>query len=106
MTQTDDFAKAIYSLSIVAIFANFQNPLISRLSAVFFAPFSLYNSCNVIVESFSACFNLFYFLTQANDFCKGYSLCMVAIFTNFQNSFISRILAVFSKSSWRRTNVM
>ena len=35
LTESDDFAKAIFSLCIYGIFANFQNGLIFGISGVF-----------------------------------------------------------------------
>ena len=36
------------------------------------------------VETFLICLREFYFLTQSDDFKKGYSLCMEAIFADIQ----------------------
>ena len=48
-------------------------------------------------------FFAFLILTQSKDFAKGYSLCLAAIFDNFQNALIFRILAVFWSCFLHRT---
>ena len=45
--------------AVVVIFANFQNALISPILAFFLEPFFAQNNCNVLVESFFACFRHF-----------------------------------------------
>ena len=44
---------------------------------------------NVVVESLFSCFLHFYFLTQNDQFCKGYSLCYglwkMAVFLKWSN---------------------
>ena len=76
-----------YSLWILAIFGNFQNALILTKIVVFSSRFFAQNNFNVFVETFFACFRLFYFLTRTEYFAW-------AIFGNFQNGHIIRILAV------------
>ena len=50
------------------------------------------NNCNVLVESFFACFRHFEFFTQTDHFGRAiYSLCLVAVFANFENGVISPI---------------
>ena len=49
-----------------------------------------------VVETFLACFLAFFIFDPKCEFCRGYSLCLVAIFGNSKNALIFRILAVFS----------
>ena len=89
-----------YSLCMVAIFADFQNRLIFRILGVFSIVFwkeQRWCACGVVFRMFLAI--LFF---DANwPFCKGYSLCIVAIFADFQNRLIFRILGVFSSVFWK-----
>ena len=48
-----------------------------------------------VVETFLACFFAFLIFDPKCRFCKGYSLCLVANFGNFQNGLIFQILAAF-----------
>ena len=95
-----------FSLCIVAIFANFQNGLISQILAGFWSRFLHKNKCNVPVESFIPCFLAFLIFEPNWPFCKGYSLCIVAIFANCQNGLIFRILALFWSRFLHNTTVM
>ena len=54
-----------------------------------------WNNFIVLLESLSVFFWILKFLTQSDHFPKAYSPCIVAIFANFQNGLIFRILAVF-----------
>ena len=83
-----------YSLCIVAIFGNFQNALIFRILAVFGAVFcieQLEGGPKIVFRTFWAVL----FFDPKSVFCMGYSLCIVAIFGNFQNALIFRILGGF-----------
>ena len=51
-------------------------------------------------------FLAFLFFDPNWPFCKGYSLCIVAIFANFQNGLISQILAAFWSRFWHKTSLM
>ena len=89
-----------YSVCIVAIFADFQNRLISRILGVS----SIVNwkeqrwcACKVVFRMFLAIFCF-----DANrPFSKDYSVCIVAIFADFQNRLIFRILGAFSSVFWK-----
>ena len=52
----------------------------------------LYCASRVVFCIFFCIFSIF---EHNSPFSKGYSLCIVAIFANFQNGLIFRILAVF-----------
>ena len=83
-----------YCLCLAAIFDNFQNALIFRILAVFwscFFPRTTAMCCRNVFTMFFA----FLIFDPKWGFCKRYSLCLVAIFGNFQNALIIRILAVF-----------
>ena len=69
-----------YGPCILAIFGSFQNALIFFNISCFLEPFFASNNLNVLVETLFACFRQFYFLTQTEYFCMGYSLCIMAIF--------------------------
>ena len=108
MTPKWRFCK-VYSLCLVAIFGNFQNALIFRILAVFssvFAAVFCIEQLQCVVETFLACFYAFLIFDPKWRFCKVYSLCLVAIFGNFQNALIFRILAVFSSRFLHRTTAM
>ena len=94
-----------YSLCLVADFGNFQNALICRILAVFLAVFCI-EQLQCVLETFSVCFFAFLVFVLKWGFCIGYRLCLVAIFGNFQNSFIFRILAFFSSRFLHRTTAM
>ena len=95
----------VYSLCLVAIFGNFQNNLIFRILAVFGAVFCI-EQLQCVVETFLACFYAFLIFDPKWRFCIVYSLCLVAIFGNFQNALISRILPVFWRRFLHRTTEM
>ena len=95
----------VYSLCLVAIFANFQNALIFRILAVFSSRFFL-RTTQCLVETFLAYFFAFLTFDPKWPFCKGYNLCLVVILANFQNGLISQILAVFSCRFLHRTAAM
>ena len=93
-----------YSLCLVAICAHFQNPLISRILAVFRSVFcteQLLCDSSVVFRMFLAIL----FFDPDSPFSKGYSLCLVAIFSHFQNPLISRILSLFQIRFMHRTIV-
>ena len=95
----------VYSLCIVATFANFQNGHIFRILAFFWSPF-LYNTT---VMCFSALFRMLFGILIFDPnwpLCKGYSLCILAIFANFQNGLIFPVLAVFWSRFLHNTTVM
>ena len=83
-----------YSLCIVAIFANFQNGLISQILVAFWSRF-LHKKSLMACRVFYRMFLAFLIFDSKWPFCKRYSLCSVAIFGNFQNGLIFRILSVF-----------
>ena len=71
LTKSDDFAKAIYSLCMEAIFGNNQNSLFSRILGLSTSSFFALNKYNMLVDSFLICFRQFYFLTENDDFAKA-----------------------------------
>ena len=85
----------VYSLCLVAIFGNFQNALIFPILAVFWSRFFWTEQLQCVVETFLACFYAFLIFDPKWQFCKVYSLCLVAIFGHFQNALIFPILALF-----------
>ena len=95
-----------YSLCIVAIFASFQNGLIFLNISCFLEPFF----CIIQLQCAStAVFRMLFAILIFDPnwpVCKGYSLCIVAIFANFQNGLIFRILAVFWSGFLHNTTVM
>ena len=80
----------VYSLCLVAIFGNFENALIFRILAVFWSRF-LHRTTAMCCRNVLACFYAFLIFDPKWRFCKVYSLCLVAIFGNFQNALIFRI---------------
>ena len=58
----------VYSVWIVAIFGHFQNALIFRIIGFLCSLFFAYSNFNIFVETFSACFRQFYFVTQTKYF--------------------------------------
>ena len=93
MTQSDDFAKSI-AFAWWPCLAIFKCSHFSNISC-FFEPFFCIEQLQCVVETFLACFYAFLIFDPKWRFCKVYSLCLVAIFGNFQNALIFRILAVF-----------
>ena len=94
-----------YSLCTVAIFANFQNGLISQILAAFWSRF-LHKTSLMCLRVFYRMFLAFLIFDPNRPFCKGYSFCIVPIFANFQNGLIFRILAVFWSRFLHNTTVM
>ena len=94
-----------YSLCIVAIFANFQNGLIFRILAVFWSRFFYNTTVMCFYGRFLHAFRNFN-LDPNWPLCKGYSLCIVAVFANFKNGLLSEILAVFWSRFFHNTTVM
>ena len=97
-----------YSLCLVAIFDDFQNPLIFLMLAFFWSR-SLYRAtaiCCTNVVSISILILIFNFNFSKWGFCKPYTLCLVAIFATFQSPLIFRVLAVFSSRFLHRTTAM
>ena len=84
----------------MAIFGNFQNGLIFQILPVFSSGF-LHRTTRLFII-----FLAFLIFDPKWGFCKGYSLCLVAIFGNFQNGLIFRILAVFSNRFLHRRTAM
>ena len=95
----------VYSLCLVAIFGNFQNALIFPILDVFGAV-SCIEQLQCVVETFLACFYAFLIFDAKSRFCKVYSLCLVAIFGNFQNALIFPILVVFWSRYLLRSTAM
>ena len=82
MTQNDDFAKAI-AFAWTPFLLILKLPDFSSIGCFSQRVFA-YNNYIVPVETFLICLREFYFLTQSDDFKKGYSLCMEAIFADIQ----------------------
>ena len=80
----------------MAIFAHFQNGLIFRTLAVSSSRFLQRTTAISCTNVLSMCFYIFFIFDPKWPFCKGYSICLMAFFANFQNAFFFRILAVFS----------
>ena len=104
MTQSEDFPKAKAFawwpfLAILELLLFFEYELFFR------AVFSI-EQLQCVVETFLACLFAFLIFDPKWRFCKGYSLCLVAIFGNFENALICRILAVFSSRFLYRTTSM
>ena len=95
----------VYSVSLVAIFGQFQNALIFPILAVIWSRF-LHRKLQCVVETFLACSYAFLSFDPKWRFSKVYSLCLVAIFGHFQNALIFPILAVFWSRVLRRTTAM
>ena len=104
MTQSDDFAKSI-AFAWWPFLAIFKNALIFRILAVFSNRFCI-EQLQCVVETFLACFYAFLIFDRKWRFCKVYRLCLVAIFGNFQNALIFRILAGFWSRFLHRTTAM
>ena len=60
----------------------------------------------MVLKSFFAPFGHFYFFNPKSVFCMGYSLCIVAIFGNFQNALIFGILGGFLSGFLHTTTLM
>ena len=104
MIQSDDFAKSIAFawwpfLAIFKMLSFFEYDL-------FFGASFCIEQLQCVVETFLACFYAFLIFDPKWRFCKVYSLCLVAIFGNFQNALIFRIWAVFWSRSFHRTTGM
>ena len=95
----------VYSLCLVAIFGHFQNALIFRILAVFSSRF-LHRTTAMCCRNVFSMFYAFLIFDPKWQFCKVYSLCLVAIFGHFQNALIFPILAVFSSRFLHRTTAM
>ena len=93
LTQNDDFARRC-SVSLVAIFWNFQNTLIFRIISCFLEPFFPEKNYNMLKKRFSMFFAFLIFAPRWGIF-EGYSLCLVAILAVFKKALIFRILVVF-----------
>ena len=104
LTQTVHFAKTI-AFCMVAIFAKFQNRLICRILAAFYSRFLHKTTVMCFYSRLCMFFTLLMFDPNC-PFCEGYSLCMVAIFANFQNRLIFRITSVFLNRFFYTTTVM
>ena len=98
----------VYSLCLVAIFGHFQNALIFRILAVFSTPFLHRATAMCCRNVFSMFFCIFNFWLKVNSLksLKVLSLCLVAIFGQFQNTLIFRILASFSRRPLHKTIAM
>ena len=104
MTQSEDFAKAIAFnwwpfLGIFKMLSFFEYKLL-------FGDDFCIEQLQCVVATFLACFFAFLIFDPKLGFCNGYSLCLVAIFGNFQNTLIFRILAVFGSRFLHRTTAM
>ena len=94
-----------YSFCLVAVFGNFKHPLIFRILVPFWSPFCI-EQLQCVVKTFLSCFFAFLIFDPKWGFYKGFSLCLVPIFGNFQNALNFRILAVFGSHFLHRTPAM
>ena len=78
----------------MAIFGHYQSALIFPILAVFWSRFLQRTTATCCRNVFSMFLCMFCFWPKW-QFCKVYSLCLVAIFGHFQNALIFPILAVF-----------
>ena len=76
MTQTDHFRKGI----AFAKWLTFKMVSFLEYLFFFFERFFAHNYFNVLVESISACFSEFYFLTQIDHFGKAIAFAKLLIF--------------------------
>ena len=92
MTQSDDFANQAFAwwpfLPTLKMLSFFEYELV--FEAVFCT-----EQLECVVETFLPCFYAFLIFDPKWRFCKVYNLCLLAIFGNFQNALIFRILANF-----------
>ena len=96
----------VYSLCFGAIFGHFQNVLISLILAVFWSRFLHRTTAMCWRNVFGMFLCIFYFFDPKWRFYKVYSLCLGAIFGNFQNAPFFRILAVLWSRFLHRTTAM
>ena len=73
---------------------------------LFFGAVFCIEQLQCVVETFLACFYAFLILDPKWRFCKVYSLCLVAIFGNFQNGLIFGILAALWNRFLHRTTAI
>ena len=104
MTQSDNFAKSI-AFAWWPFLAIFKMLLFFEYCVFFRAVFCI-EQLQCVVETFSVCLYTFLIFDPKWQFCKVYSLCLVAIFGHFQNALIFRILCVFSSRFLHRTTAM
>ena len=69
---------------MVAIFASFQNAVISRILAVFSSGFFFIEQLECADKVVLGMFMAFFIFEPNRPACKGYSLCVVAIFAIFK----------------------
>ena len=100
--NSEDFGKSIAS-SCPFFFSKCSHYFQYKL---FFGTVFCIEQLQWVVETFLACFYAFLIFDPKWRFCKVYSLCLVAIFGNFQNALIFRILAVFWSRFLHRTTAM
>ena len=104
MTQSENFAKSV-AFVWGPFLAIFKMPSFFEYCVFFRAVFCI-EQLQCVVETFLACFCAFLIFDPKWQFCKIYSLCLVAIFGHFQNTLIFRILAIFSSRFSHRTTAM
>ena len=104
MSQSDNFAKSI-AFAWWPFLAIFKMLLFFKYELFFPAVFCI-EQLQCVLETFLACFYAFLIFDPKWQFCKVYSLCLVAIFGFFQNALIFRILCVFWSRFLHRTTAM
>ena len=103
MTQSDDFAKSI-AFAWWPFLAIFKMLSFFNISC-FLEPF-LHRTTAMCCRNVFSMFYAFLIFDPKWRFWQVYSLCLVAIFGNFQNALIFRILAVFWSRFLHRTTAM
>ena len=89
LTQTDHFTKAI-AFEFWPVFQFSKSSHFSNIKR-FLEPFFAYNVCNVLVETFFACFRPFYLLTQTDHFSKAIEFVLWPVFQFSKSSNFSNI---------------
>ena len=104
MTQSDNFAKSI-AFAWWPFLAIFKMLLFFEYCVFFRAVFCI-EQLQCVLETFLACFYAFLIFDPKWQFCKVYSLCLVAIFGHFQNALIFERLTLFSSLFLHTTTAM
>ena len=104
MTQIHDFGKSI-AFALWPFLAIFKMLSFFKYLLFFGAVFCIEEQ-QCVVETFLACFYAFLIFDPKWEFWQVYSLCFVAILSNFQNGLIFRILAFSWSRFLHRTTAM
>ena len=96
--------RRLWPLHACGLFGQFSKwSHFSNVSCFFRAVFCI-EQLQCLVETFLAYFFTFLIFDPKWRFSKGYSLCFVPIFANFQNRLIFQILAVFFELCFAKNN--